>query len=105
MHFSQCLHLCKLLLSHLSLTLCLSSTSRSQLTLGSAYEKDADPGEDVAWRGFEGDLTEVRLWSIARSANQIADSMRVRIAPTTEGLLGLWRGANEQGVLTDLTGE
>jgi hypothetical protein len=40
---------------------------------------------------FQGDLDEVRVWSVERSAQDIAASYGSTIDPTTAGLQGYWR--------------
>jgi len=40
---------------------------------------------------FTGRIDDVRLWSVARTQEQIATNMHVRIAQNEAGLVGLWR--------------
>jgi hypothetical protein len=48
---------------------------------------------------FEGDLDEVRLWSVERSAVDIATNYRQTISPSTTGLQGYWK-LDETGTAT-----
>lgn len=41
--------------------------------------------------GFSGSLDEVRLWNVARSADQIRENMHLSLAGNESGLLGYWR--------------
>lgn len=54
---------------------------------------------------FTGDIDEIRLWNVARTANEIASDRAKIIAPSTPGLQGYWR-LDETGTSTtaaDLT--
>ena len=54
----------------------------------------------VAMDEWEGQLDEVRIWNVIRSANEIMSNMSQHISPTTPGLVGYWRLDNS---LTDAT--
>ncbi len=41
--------------------------------------------------GFIGTIDEVRLWNIARTAQQIASTMSTTVSPATPGLASYWR--------------
>jgi hypothetical protein len=41
--------------------------------------------------GFDGVIDEVRLWSVARTASQIASTMSTTVPPTSAGLAAYWR--------------
>ncbi len=56
---------------------------------------------DTGDRFFGGAIDEVRLWRVARSADQVASAMNERLGGTEPGLAGLWRA--DDGVLRDLT--
>ena len=52
-------------------------------SIGYAYDYDSSR----TWYGF---MSEVRLWSVARTANQIRDNM-MYVDPTSDGLVGYWK--------------
>jgi hypothetical protein len=48
-------------------------------------------GSDVAWpRSPTGSIDEVRLWSVARTLDQIRASINRRVATAQPGLIGVW---------------
>ena len=51
--------------------------------IGYAYDYD----RTRKWFGY---MSEVRLWTVARTANQIRENM-MHVDPTTEGLAGYWK--------------
>ena len=53
---------------------------------------------------LNGDITEVRVWSVARSEQEIWDNM-YDVDPKTPGLIGYWKFDEGQGnVIRDWTG-
>ena len=44
----------------------------------------------VGEANFHGDMEEVRIWSTARTAEQIQSTMYTRMTGDEEGLIGLW---------------
>ena len=52
-------------------------------SIGYAYDYDSRR----TWYGF---MSEVRLWSVARTANQLRDNM-MYVDPTSDGLVGYWK--------------
>ncbi len=67
-------------------------------TTSSSFSTDTDFRLGTGHTGFvsalvylQGALDEVRVWSIERSANDIATNYRQEIDPTTAGLQGYWR--------------
>lgn len=69
-------------------------------------------GTNQAQRHIDASLDEVRIWTIARTAQQIQDNWQIPIAPVQSNLLGYWRfdqgiaGSNNSGLtqVHDLTG-
>lgn len=69
-------------------------------------------GINQAQRHIGGSIDEVRIWTIARTAQQIQDNWQVPVEPVQSNLLGYWRfdqgvaGGNNAGLLQvhDLTG-
>jgi hypothetical protein len=57
---------------------------------------------DTNDRFFAGAIDEVRVWRVARSADQIGADMNRRLDGTQAGLAGLWRAVG--GVVRDVTG-
>lgn len=58
------------------------------------------------YRGFHGYIDEVRIWSVARTAQQLIDSKDTEIDGATEGLVAYWRLNEGTGVTTaDQTGD
>lgn len=55
----------------------------NRFTVGYAYDYDANR----KWVGY---MSEVRLWSVARTANQIKENM-MYVNPDSEGLEGYWK--------------
>ena len=45
---------------------------------------------DKTVQGFDGDMDEVRVWSSARTAEQIGDAMNQRLKGDEDGLVALW---------------
>lgn len=55
-------------------------------------------------RGIQARLSETRVWTVARSADEIKDSM-YKVDPATTGLLAYWRMLSAEGsVVKDVTG-
>lgn len=55
-------------------------------------------------RGIQARLSETRVWSVARTADEIKDSM-YKVDPTSTGLLAYWRMLSAEGsVVKDITG-
>ena len=52
-------------------------------SIGYAYDYDSRR----TWYGF---MSEVRLWSVARTANQLRDNM-MYVDPASDGLVGYWK--------------
>ena len=66
-----------------------------QFFLGKSYDDS---------RQLNGDITEVRVWSVARSEQEIWDNM-YDVDPKTPGLIGYWKFDEGQGnVIRDWTG-
>jgi len=64
-------------------------------------------GEGAMWqgRGFNGKLSDVRIWGVKRSAVDIQTHMNTRLTGQEEGLLANWPLSEGTGSnLTDLTG-
>lgn len=61
------------------------------VALGSAVT-NGDIGLDrvLIGQGFRGNLSEVRLWSVARSASDVAATRNQRVSGTQDGLIGAW---------------
>jgi hypothetical protein len=51
--------------------------------------------------GWAGVMDEVRLWKVARTAQQISDNMRVVLKPTEPGLVAYYRFSEGSGAFTD----
>ncbi|HYD99621.1 MAG TPA: LamG-like jellyroll fold domain-containing protein [Alphaproteobacteria bacterium] len=66
-----------------------------RLTIGTA-DQVQEP-----YRAFNGALAEIRLWSRARSAEEIAAGLSRRLAPGEDGLAGYWPG--EFGLTVDVS--
>ena len=66
-----------------------------QFFLGKSYDDS---------RQLNGDITEVRVWSVARSEQEIWDNM-YDVDPKTPGLIGYWKFDEGEGnVIKDWTG-
>ena len=66
-----------------------------QFFLGKSYDDS---------RQLNGDITEVRVWSVARTADEIWENM-YDVDPHTTGLIGYWKFDEGQGnVIRDWTG-
>ncbi|NET60575.1 MAG: hypothetical protein F6K47_31895, partial [Symploca sp. SIO2E6] len=61
-----------------------TSDAKKQDTIWIGYSRDAQK------RYCQGQITEVRIWQIARSPEQIKQSMNHRLKGDEEGLLGYW---------------
>ena len=48
---------------------------------------------------FSGYMTEVRVWNVARTAQEIQQAMNVHLSGSEDGLLGYWRFADGAGVV------
>ena len=46
---------------------------------------------------FQGDIGEIRIWSVARTAAQIADNMNTQLVGTESGLEALFTFATDTG--------
>jgi hypothetical protein len=69
----------------------------SNLTIGADFPGGAEY--------FHGQLTEVRLWNIARTQQQIQDNMHLRLTGSYTGLVGCWRFDEGNGkVAVDYSG-
>ena len=80
-----------------------SSDYPHNLTLGGvdggyAYSSGAYQRNNIS-RSFAGAMREARVWNVARSAEEIADSFRRQVNRTETGLVGYWPldGADEDG--------
>jgi hypothetical protein len=47
--------------------------------------------EGPSWKQYNGGLDEVRVWNVARSADQIQSAMYVSLSGAEAGLMGYWR--------------
>lgn len=65
----------------------------SRFCIGYAYDYDR-------YRRWKGYMSEVRLWNVARTANQLKESM-MYVAPESDGLLGYWKLNGEDAVQRD----
>ncbi len=79
------------------LTIPMNITNTNSIVLGSRHDF-IDP--------LPGDLDEVRLWSVARSEQEINDNMHMGLWGDEPGLVGYWKfyGGCSQQVLTDQSG-
>jgi hypothetical protein len=68
----------------------------SGLMIGRVYRKHRK-GEF-----FYGDFCDIRVWNVARSPNQIRQSLSARLSGKEPGLVGFWNFEN--GTARDLTG-
>jgi hypothetical protein len=78
-----------------TLTAPLDVTNTNRLTLG-VSDRPEEPH-----RSFSGAMAEVRVWSSARSAVDIAVKSQSRLLPETAGLVGYW--PMEMGLQLDLS--
>ncbi|MDX1740041.1 MAG: LamG domain-containing protein, partial [Rhodothermales bacterium] len=72
---------------------------RDTLSIGQSLEW---VGTDTGW--FEGEIDEVRIWSVARDSAQIHDERRAALTGKEEGLVGYWPlNQGRRLVVPDLT--
>jgi len=50
---------------------------------------------------FNGNIDEVRVWSVARTASEIASSYSSMVSPATSGLVGYWNFEEGSGSTTE----
>ncbi|XOF34642.1 MAG: hemopexin repeat-containing protein [Candidatus Electrothrix sp. YB6] len=53
---------------------------------------------------FKGEIADVRVWNIARSADEIKSYMNDRLSGTEDGLVGYWKLNERNGTAADTTG-
>lgn len=77
----------------------LISWSRTRVFMMGVMNSGDDDGDE---RWYDGDLDEVRVWSVARTQSQIQSNMRRTITPTNQQLTGYWRFDLPKGAEVDL---
>lgn len=64
--------------------------SRTATGVPGNNKQELQIGADVGQYRFEGDLAEVRLWTLARPQSDIRHDMAAILTESSEGLVGLW---------------
>jgi hypothetical protein len=59
--------------------------------------------EGAQWRQFDGGFDELRLWNVARTAEEIQATMTGEVAPSSPGLAAYWRFNEGSGTTVDDT--
>ncbi|NTX07667.1 IPT/TIG domain-containing protein [Myxococcus sp. CA040A] len=78
------------------ITFYVDGQSKGTATLSSRQKTS---GKDLSFgQGSQGDLTQVRLWNVARTAAQLQQAMNVTLPLPQPGLLGVWTFESSQVV-------
>jgi hypothetical protein len=59
--------------------------------IGLGYSSHVWPSLGSGWKSFEGLIDDVRLWSVARTQQEISDNMKVVLGGSEADLVGRWR--------------
>lgn len=83
---------------------CSLDAPRGNINLADTYSGGFFIGKSVGSRYFNGCISEMRIWTKALSANEVANNI-CYVDPTTDGLLAYWRFNEGQGsAIKDWTG-
>ncbi|CAN5297231.1 hypothetical protein BH09BAC1_BH09BAC1_17960 [soil metagenome] len=71
---------------------------------GSASSLSATIGSNYTGYGYVGQMDELRVWNVARTAAEIQNNMNTVVAPFQSSLAGYWRMDETTGNITDASG-